>query len=139
MNEGSAAVALEAASPGTASSRGEAEVRPIPAPQRVKNTLTKLGTFWGIGLLCVFLPVAHFFLVPLFFCLGLYFAARAAQAKEVVVSGSVPCPGCGLSCGVAPGLAQWPRSTVCEGCRRDLEIGPRAAESPAPPPDDSRV
>jgi hypothetical protein len=122
-------IRIEAAVFGLPPSAGRARIRVLPPIERVKNALTKLGICWGIGLFCVFFPIVHFVLVPLFFCLGIYFTAKTAMVRGSVVSGSVPCPGCQEPFVLKPRLAQWPFRDVCSGCRRDLTLSPAADNS----------
>ena len=118
-------IGIEAKALGTLlPSAGSARIRSLQSRERVGNALRTLGTLWGIGLCCVLLPIIHFVLVPLLFCLGIYFAAGIAAVRGVLVSGSVPCPGCRKPFVLEPGLARWPVSGVCPHCRRDLEINP---------------
>ncbi len=121
-----AEIEIEAKAPGLRPSAGSARIRALQPWERIRNALPKLGTFWGIGLFCVLLPLVHFILVPLFLCLGIYFAAKTAAVRGLVVSGAAPCPGCGSPYVLKPGLAQWPIADVCGGCRRDLELSPGA-------------
>src|SRR5258707_9076430 len=50
--------------------------------QRFARTLTGLGMFWGLGLASVFIPVAHFILVPTFVVAGLVMAVQRARGNR---------------------------------------------------------
>src|SRR6185503_7590772 len=54
-------------------------VRRSPA-DRMRRALLGLGTFWGIAILCVFIPIAHFVLVPSFLIIGIVVGVRRVRA-----------------------------------------------------------
>src|SRR5262245_56775998 len=64
--------------------------------QRVARTAAGLGICWGIALITLFIPVAHFILVPTFLTAGIVLAAlRAREARRLLkVRGT--CPRCGV-------------------------------------------
>ncbi|MFI5345739.1 MAG: hypothetical protein ACHQ51_05125 [Elusimicrobiota bacterium] len=119
-----AEVGVEAKVFGLLPASGAAQIRLLRTSERLRNMLPKLGIFWGIALFCVLLPLIHFVLVPLFLCLGIYFSAKTAAVRGLIVSGSVPCPGCKKPNVLKPRPAQWPIAEVCTNCRRDLELYP---------------
>lgn len=43
----------------------------LTPPQRMQLALKKFGIFFGLGIISVFIPVLHFFLVPLFLLLSI--------------------------------------------------------------------
>src|SRR5258707_5008350 len=79
--------------------------------QRFARTLTGLGMFWGLGLASVFIPVAHFVLVPTFVVAGIVMAGKRAREDR-------PLP---------PGLGAWPRGPAGPeaGPGRPVGDGPR--------------
>lgn len=105
-------------------SGGTARVRALRLAERGKNALRRLGLFWGLGLLCVLLPLVHFVLVPLFLLLGLYFALATASVERFVVSGSVSCPECRKPFLLTPAPEHWPLEQLCAGCRHHFKISP---------------
>src|SRR5438128_11625865 len=46
--------------------RGTVTIREFNRQQRTRRALAGLGRWWGVALLSVFIPVAHFILVPSF-------------------------------------------------------------------------
>src|SRR5436309_10396043 len=50
-----------------APTRGTVTIQAFNREQRWRRALAGLGKWWGIALLSVFIPVAHFLLVPSFF------------------------------------------------------------------------
>jgi len=71
-----------------------AEVIRCLRPELVLRATKKLFTFWGIALLSVLIPVLHFFLVPTFLFLGLFFGFRTLGYKFTIEDGSFVCPEC---------------------------------------------
>lgn len=76
----------------------------------------------GLTLVSLFLPIAHFILVPLGIILTPFFARRAYAQKVVYPTQSIVCPKCGAT-------VQWPlsfevsdRELLCEKCRSVLKI-----------------
>ncbi len=60
----------------------------------VSKAIKTLFSFWGIAVLCVFIPVLHFFLVPLFLIIGIFFSIRTLKYKFTIRVGSFLCPEC---------------------------------------------
>ena len=89
--------------------------------QRIRRALKGLGMWWGVALLSVLIPVAHFVLVPSFFLYGLYIFARRLTADEVAVAGRGTCPDCRQEQALDV-LGRWslPRTTSCRYCQRRL-------------------
>ncbi len=52
--------------------RGTVTIQEFDREQRFRRAVAGLGTWWGIGLLTVLIPVAHFVLVPSFLTYGLW-------------------------------------------------------------------
>lgn len=91
--------------------------------QRLRRALTGLGTWWGVALLSVLIPIAHFVLVPSFFLYGLYTFARRLTADQVAVAGLGTCPDCGREQALdLTGRWSVPRTTSCRYCQRSLRV-----------------
>jgi DNA-directed RNA polymerase subunit RPC12/RpoP len=60
----------------------------------VVQAIKKLGLFWGIGIVCILIPVMHFFLVPTFLILGVVLAARTLKFKHRMKAATYDCPEC---------------------------------------------
>lgn len=71
--------------------------------QRAARVLGGLGTFWGLALCSVFIPVAHFVLVPTFVVAGIVMAIKRAREDRRLVSITGPCPRCGAAQELQPG------------------------------------
>ena len=104
-------------------STATATIRSFEKPERMRRALKGLGTFWAAAIGSVFIPVAHFLLVPSFALYGAYtfFERLGAQQIAVVVEGT--CPDCGKPQRLETG-GRWhvPRNVACRYCQRALKI-----------------
>jgi hypothetical protein len=91
--------------------------------ERVRRALQGLGTFWAAAIGSVFIPVAHFLLVPGFALYGAYTFFERLGAREVVMAAEGICPDCGKSQKLEVG-GRWhvPRRVACRYCQRALQI-----------------
>src|SRR5256885_7913168 len=76
--------------PGTAT----ATIRSFDKPERMKRALKGLGTFWAAAIGSVFIPVAHFLLVPSFAVYGAYTFFERMGARQIAVAVEGTCPDC---------------------------------------------
>jgi hypothetical protein len=74
-----------------------------PAGARLGRVLAGLGMFWGLALASVFIPVAHFILVPAFLLTGLVVALRRAREDRRLIRLRGACPRCGAAQEFRPG------------------------------------
>jgi hypothetical protein len=90
------------------------------------RALRSLGKWWGLTLVCVFIPVAHVLLVPAFVTFGLYQFVQRLGTTELAYDAHGTCPDCGAAqpLEIAP---QWraPQEVVCPTCRRGLTLSVR--------------
>jgi hypothetical protein len=100
-----------------------ASVEAFPQGQRFTRAVQGLGKWWVVALLCVFIPVAHFVLVPGFVLVGgVIFFQRLSRREEVVkVTGA--CPDCQAEQVFEVG-PRWrpPFSCSCRDCGRGLDL-----------------
>jgi hypothetical protein len=69
----------------------------IQAPgRRLARALTALGTLWGLALVGLFIPVAHFILVPTFVTAGIVMAVLRAREDRRLLLVRGRCPRCGI-------------------------------------------
>jgi 4-hydroxybenzoate polyprenyltransferase len=103
-------------------SRGVVQLRSLGAAERAKRAAKMVGILWGLAVLSVFVPIAHFVLVPGFFLAGLVAAAMVYRTEIVVVGGEASCPKCGAAVSITPGTARWPMRETCEACQWPMTI-----------------
>ena len=99
-----------------------------PPGARLARVLAGLGLFWGVALLCVFIPVAHFILVPTFLLTGIAVAIKRAREDRRLILLRGACPRCGAAQEFRPGgrFADG-RSLDCPRCHGNMTL----AVSPA--------
>jgi hypothetical protein len=92
-------------------------------PDRLKRALTALGACWGIGLLCVLIPIAHFVLVPSFFVLGIVLFVKRLGDQATMVGLSGTCPRCQATGPFeASGRLRARAKAQCGTCRNELDL-----------------
>jgi hypothetical protein len=89
----------------------------LSTSQRVLNALKILGLMWGGGIICVFVPVLHFFLVPAALILGMVFSIRQFSFRSALSSGDVICPECGANISLNLAPFNWPKRQQCQSCQ----------------------
>jgi hypothetical protein len=91
--------------------------------ERVRRALKGLATFWAAAIGSVFIPVAHFLLVPGFALYGAYTFFERMGAREVVMAAEGVCPDCGKPQRLEiSGRWHVPRRVACRYCQRALQI-----------------
>jgi len=94
-------------------------------PARIRRAVAALAVAWAAALVSVFIPLAHFVLVPGFLAAGLVAFRARLGAAEVAVGGGGTCPDCGHEQALdVKGRWQVPRVVTCQACQRGLTIGP---------------
>lgn len=85
--------------------------------QRTMRAMKSLGIFWGLAVFSVFLPVAHFVLVPMFLILGPIFAVSTYKQDASIVAKALVCPECKEPLKVSSQKMKWPLLLVCDSCK----------------------
>ena len=75
--------------------RGTVTIREFNREQRMRRALEGLGKWWGVALLSVFIPVAHFVLVPSFLLYGMWQLCQRLGTAELATDAHGACPDCG--------------------------------------------
>ena len=75
-------------------SNATVNVRPLLWPERLRNALKNLALWWLAAIAFIFVPVLHFFLVPLAFVIGLFFCFRSYRFRNHLAAIEVACPRC---------------------------------------------
>jgi hypothetical protein len=93
------------------------------AGQRLRRAVKGLLGFWGAMVVSVFLPVAHFVLVPSFFGIGIWQFVRRLRQAELVRGARGACPDCGAEQDFDLGAGRrFPQGVQCRSCQRGLTI-----------------
>jgi hypothetical protein len=93
---------------------------------RVKRALQRLGFFWLLAGITLFIPIAHFVLVPGFLIAGPVMAYLTYRTEAVRNHTTGTCPVCGeavtLAMDAKDNLPKW---TYCPSCNAPLQISER--------------
>lgn len=102
---------------GKSARAGELRVRLWPAKERTLRVLKGLMGCWGLGILALFIPIAHFVLVPALFLGGIVIAFRWSGEKSTFIEACGPCPECGgLQKFKLRGKFLLPKEASCPSC-----------------------
>lgn len=96
------------------------------------RALKSLVMFWGIGTVCILIPIAHFILVPGFFIGGIIVASRRWKIEAEGIDATGICPACDNEiCIKLDKNADLPQWKDCPECADPLElqIAPETNES----------
>lgn len=93
------------------------------APPRLGRALSGLGMCWALALGGLFIPVAHFILVPTFMVVGIVVAVKRAREDRRLLLLRGACPRCGAAQEFKPGgrFATGP-SVDCPKCHGTLTL-----------------
>ena len=107
---------------GKATQPGKISVESWNKSQRTKRALKTLGMGWGLAVISVFLPAAHFILVPSFLLGSPVAAYFVSKQGSVVLGGESICPYCLKPLAIAKGSEKWPLEDVCTACQNHVLI-----------------
>jgi hypothetical protein len=102
-------------------------IRSFDRAERVRRATGGLAISWAVAFGCVFIPVAHFVLVPGFVIYGVFTFVQRLRTATVVVSAHGTCPDCGAEQDLdlfGPWRAG--RDLSCRECHRSLRLAARA-------------
>ena len=91
--------------------------------ERVRRAFAGLGKWWGIAVVSVLIPVAHFVLVPSFLAYGVWQVFQRLGTVELVIEARGTCPDCGAEQALDL-AARWraPQPVTCRLCHRGLQL-----------------
>jgi len=103
--------------------RVAASVVQLTMAERATRALTGLGACWGLAVLAVFIPVAHFVLVPTLLMAGIVVGVRRLREDHILTHVHGACPRCGLEQDFQKSGGSRGRWTLdCAGCRNQLVL-----------------
>ena len=121
---------------GASAAPATAKVMSQTPGERMARTAVALGAGWGAALVSVFIPVAHFILVPTFFIAGIAAAIARARENTRLLGVHGTCPRCAEEQDFeVGGRFTSSRSLDCPKCHNTLTLSadPSAAASATPP------
>ncbi len=101
---------------------GEVRIQQLNLALRALRALKLLGIYWGIAVVSVLVPIAHFVLVPGFLVAGLIIAGLALATKSLVLGGEGICPNCEAFLPIVQKKDKWPLTDRCDQCHTNITI-----------------
>jgi hypothetical protein len=99
------------------------EIRTFDRGARVRRAAAGLATWWAVAIGCVFIPVAHFVLVPAFAVMGIVSVVRRLKTLSLVVAARGTCPDCGAEQQLdIDGPWRDDQPVSCRHCHRSLRL-----------------
>jgi len=103
--------------------RGTVTVISFDQKARTRRALKALGTFWACAVGSVFIPVAHFLLVPGFFIFAIFQFFQRLGTPELGKGATGICPDCGAEQKLdLPPRWKVPQQVTCKNCQRGLQL-----------------
>ncbi len=103
--------------------QGFIDIEELDGPQRVRRAVRVLGGWWVAAAVCVFVPLAHFVLVPLCLLGGLVAAAVRLNARTRLAGAEGTCPDCGARQPLdLPRALRFPLDIACRDCHRAIRV-----------------
>lgn len=100
---------------------GEIRIQKWNPSERTRRAIQKWGLVWGVGLVCVFLPLLHFILVPLCILIGPFAGYWFYKREKSFLGGTARCPECGKDFSLSKSL-KLPMRDVCSECRASVKV-----------------
>jgi hypothetical protein len=90
--------------------------------ERMKRALKAGGIFFGLAIVCIFLPLVHFVLVPLFLLATPLVATYIYGQTQIIVGGEGVCPECQAPFEVAGTSRDLPLDDLCGKCHKTVKV-----------------
>lgn len=102
---------------------GELHSCTFSSAERMARAGKVLGIAWLLALITAFIPIAHFFLVPLFLIAGPVMAFMKYKAETVLEKAHGACPECSKAVDINLDPAdKLPKRTYCPSCNKPLQL-----------------
>jgi len=113
---------------------GEVRIARWTGSARLVRAMKMLGVLWGLGVVSVLVPVAHFLLVPAFLLAGPIAAFMRWRQESSILGGQGACPACSADMTLEASADEWPLFRICETCRASVRIEKREVVETLPGP-----
>jgi len=108
---------------GARTTQGKATVLDRSPPDRLLRAALALLALWAAGAACIFIPVAHFVLVPAFAMAGVVLAAFRLREGSSLMGAVGVCPRCEVERQFPPSGRYHEGGTIhCDGCGSLLAV-----------------
>jgi len=92
--------------------------------EKTKRAFTRLFGFWGLAIVSILVPVAHFILVPAFLLIAPFIAYKSYKEEVMLEECEITCPECGKTGTFAKNSGQWPLHNQCPHCMNRVYFEP---------------
>ncbi len=107
----------------SAACAGELLSTRFESSERLARAGKVLAVAWLLALITAFIPIAHFFLVPLFLIAGPVMAFMKYKAETVLEKALGTCPECSKAIDIILDPAdKLPKRTYCPDCNKPLQL-----------------
>jgi hypothetical protein len=113
---------------------GEVRVEHWGNSARLIRAAKSWAVLWGLAVVSILIPVAHFLLVPGFLVAGPINAVLRYRQKSGVLTGEGPCPSCGAPFTVEARADSWPFYEPCQACHTEVRVEKLGAGAPEAEP-----
>ncbi len=103
-------------------SSGEVQIRDFSKSERTSRAVSRGAIGFVATVLAVFIPIAHFVLVPLGLVVTVLLVLAALNQTGVVEGGKATCPECKGTVTIYRRPKKFPFNDVCESCHRSVTI-----------------
>jgi len=102
---------------------GELHTCSFSSAERMSRAGKVLGIAWSLALITAFIPIAHFFLVPLFLIAGPVMAVMKYKVETVLEKAYGVCPECSKTVNIILDPAdKLPKHSYCPDCNKPLQL-----------------
>lgn len=102
---------------------------PLSNGGRLRIAVKSFAICLGVAILCIFIPVFHFVLVPGAIIIGLFLFYRTWMFHELLLGGHIVCPGCNHEFPAKPAGFNWPKRETCSRCGLELTLNNQNLEN----------
>lgn len=103
-------------------SPGQVRIQQWDKKERTRRAVRFWIYCWGLSLISVIIPIAHFFLVPGFLLAGPVGAWVISTQASAILGGESVCPECGAFLPLSPASDSWPLQDLCAQCQSRVKI-----------------
>jgi hypothetical protein len=103
---------------------GNANIQHWEQKERMRRAMRALGITWGAMIVSVFIPLAHFILVPALLIAGPIVANWVYKQQDMIMGGEAICPQCGKPFHIIRTTLKWPLNDTCSECHENVTISP---------------
>jgi hypothetical protein len=101
------------------------DVKHLSPADRFQRAAKRSGLLFLAAVFSVFIPAAHFILVPTFLGLSIYSIFSMMRKHFSIIEGEITCPQCAKKITPTAASFNWPLHLTCEGCQMQIRVTSR--------------